>query len=196
MCSFRLFHRCMVARLRCGAKARISRRFVRIRTIRQFVQPLQGRGQRAVAHRGRIGKAAAHHAHSAPSRPRCRAGRSVSFPPQRPSRAAGPRCPAPLRHGFRRPDQIAGLGAGKTQLVQLGDAEVGDPRRRGMGPHGADFVPRQLDDFAAQGGSKFDVDLLADNAPAQASKPVGRQGSRRPRRRAARAAWRVSNCVT
>ena len=96
---------------------------------------------------------------------------------------------SPLATARGRADQILRLGAGETPRVAAWrHAEIGHPFRRGMGAHVADLFARQQDDFAAQAAGEFDIDLLADNAPGQPSKPVGRQGRRRPLRGATKPA--------
>ena len=44
-----------------------------------------------------------------------------------------------------------------------------------MSAHVADFLARQFHHFTAQAGGEFDVDLLADDAPAQRVKTGGQQ---------------------
>ena len=138
-------------------------------------------------------------AHSAPSRCRCRAGRSAPFPRRWPS----------LRPGFRYPacrsatacgriDQIAAPWSGNSAAHARAAMSISATRSGvGWARMSPIFSPASSTISRRSAAGEFDIDLLADDAPAQGIEAGGQQRhAQAPARSATKAAWRVSNWVT
>ena len=173
----------MVARLRWGANSRHQARSFGPGPLRQLVQLLQRRRQRAVAHRGGVGKTHPHHGHSAPSRCRCRVGGefflrrqgravqqafNVEFAPWRWRR--------PHRSDMRFGARIARACSSATLRLATRSA-VGWARMSPiLSPASRIRSRRRLP-------ANFMLICWPMMPQASESKPVGRLGSLRPRRR-------------
>ena len=139
------------------------------------MQALQGRGQRTVAHRRAIGKAAAQQ--GVTCRPGADAMERGEFLFRRRGRTIGHTFYIQIaaRHSRGRTDQIIGLGTGIAPPRQHRRAEIGHAGRSGVRAHTVtDIFTSEIDDFPPERTGEFHIDLLTDDGPAQAIEPGGR----------------------